>query len=134
VTVSRHRTYRDVAARQASERETARLEADYRAGGVVAYPDRITLALDLCGLYGPDVDRACLAEEPAVDEWEAGTAAPTWEQLTALATLTGFRPRLFFEPVTAFTGGWMCGPCERLEPRESVPPYQTAAVLPLRGA
>lgn len=48
-------------------------------------------------LYGPDGDRACHAEEPAVDEWEAGVRYPTWEQLQALAELTRF-PVAFFTP------------------------------------
>ena len=57
--------------------------------GLVA-PWRITYALDSGGHEGPDVDIACGAIEPAVDEWEAGTRYPTFEQLTLLAGLTGF--------------------------------------------
>jgi hypothetical protein len=65
----------------------------WRAGLVC--PARITAALNLAGLYGPDVDRQCLAEEPEVDQWEAGERYPTWEQLRALADLTGKPPRWF---------------------------------------
>lgn len=52
---------------------------DWAAGHVI--PDRITTALNAEGLYGPEVDLACGVEEPAVDEWEAGTRYPSWEQL-----------------------------------------------------
>jgi hypothetical protein len=55
-----------------------------------AKPWRITSALDIRGLYGPEVDEACGVKEPTVDKWEAGEVYPTWEQLLALATLTGF--------------------------------------------
>jgi hypothetical protein len=68
----------------------------YRAwasGKVV--PDRITTALDGHGLYGPEVDEACGVEEPAVDEWEAGTRYPTWEQLHALAKLVDLPVHVF---------------------------------------
>jgi len=65
----------------------------WRAGMV--RPAAITFALDAKGLYGPEVDRACLAEEPEVDMWEAGTLYPTWEQLCALAELTGNTARFF---------------------------------------
>lgn len=66
----------------------------WAAGQVI--PDRITLALDEQELYGPEVDLACGVEEPAVDEWEAGTRYPSWEQLQALA-------RLVDRPVHLFT-------------------------------
>ena len=67
--------------------------ARWRAGLVV--PAMITMALDLRGLYGPQVDRACLAAEPDVDQWEAGELYPSWEQLRALARLTGMAPSWF---------------------------------------
>ena len=38
-------------------------------------------------------------EEPAVDQWEAGKLYPTWGQVLALATLTGFPVQFFTEPV-----------------------------------
>ncbi|MBM4574848.1 hypothetical protein GS896_27710 [Rhodococcus hoagii] len=57
--------------------------------GLVA-PWRITHALDAGNHQGPEVDIACGAEEPAVDEWEAGVRYPTFEQLTLLAELTGY--------------------------------------------
>lgn len=58
-------------------------------------PHRITAALDAKALQGPEVDLACGVEEPAVDQWEAGTLYPTWEQLCALADLCGVQVWLF---------------------------------------
>ncbi|HKS46746.1 MAG TPA: hypothetical protein VJT49_16865 [Amycolatopsis sp.] len=66
---------------------------EWRAGKLVPY--RITLALDAKDLYGPEVDAACGVAEPQVDMWEAGTLYPTWEQLQALAALTGCTERFF---------------------------------------
>jgi hypothetical protein len=58
-------------------------------------PERITQALDIRGLYGPEVDEACGGAEPMVDEWEAGIRTPTRDQLHRLSFLTGF-PIVFF--------------------------------------
>lgn len=81
-------------------------QAAYRAwaaGHVI--PDRITTALDANALYGPEVDRACGVEEPAVDEWEAGVRYPSWEQLQALAALCGVTTSIFtIDPQVTFTG------------------------------
>lgn len=41
------------------------------------------------------VDSACGAQEPSVDEWEAGTRYPVFEQLLALAALTHQSPDSF---------------------------------------
>jgi hypothetical protein len=49
--------------------------------------------LDAQALYGPEVDKACGAEEPDVDLWEAGKLYPTWRQVLMLAELTGNTPR-----------------------------------------
>lgn len=68
-------------------------KARWARGQVV--PHRITLALNLRELYGPEVDLACGAKEPDVDQWEAGEKYPAWPQLLALATLTGFDVRFF---------------------------------------
>jgi hypothetical protein len=62
-------------------------------------PHRITAALDISRLDGPDVDEACGVLEPAVDRWERGTLYPTWEQLLRLAVLTGFDVAFFTTPV-----------------------------------
>jgi hypothetical protein len=61
-------------------------------------PNRITVALDLHSLDGPEVDAACGAAEPDVDRWEAGELYPTWEQLKLLSNLTGLALRFFFLP------------------------------------
>lgn len=90
---------RGVARRQAHEeaeianREIARKK--WAAGMVV--PHRITMALDMCDLFGPEVDIACGGQEPDVDMWEAGKLYPRWDQLEQLATLTGRPLRWFCE-------------------------------------
>lgn len=69
-------------------------------------PGRITMALNLGGHYGPQVDVACGTVEPHVDRWEAGVEAPTDAQLLLLAQLTG-QPISFFHrpmPDEVFTG------------------------------
>lgn len=72
-------------------------------------PRAITAALDMRQLYGPEVDRACGVEEPAVDQWEAGQLYPSWEQVEALSRLTGFAVRFFTGDHDAeITGGFMC--------------------------
>lgn len=75
----------------------------WQQGRVIPY--RITTALDIRALYGPEVDQACGVEEPAVDQWEAGELYPTWEQLLALAELTQF-------PVKFFTNMLECTPID----------------------
>ncbi len=70
--------------------------AGWQAGRV--QPWLITQALDAAGLEGPDVDALCLAQEPEVDEWEAGTRYPTFEQLCALAKACGMLPHWFVIP------------------------------------
>lgn len=79
--------------REKAERERAARNA-WERGQVVPY--RITIALG--DLEGPGVDEACGTHEPAVDEWEAGTRYPTWEQLLLLADLTGFDVQFFLMP------------------------------------
>lgn len=80
---------RAAAEAERTRRESLRMaRAEWKAGRV--RPWRITAALDLRKLYGPAVDRACGAVEPAVDLWEAGDLYPSWEQLQALSKLTEF--------------------------------------------
>ncbi len=67
------------------------------AAGLVV-PQRITEALNVKGLVGPEVDEKCLATEPDVDRWEAGDLYPSWEQLVALSKLTGRTPLFFTLP------------------------------------
>lgn len=80
----------------------------WRRGEVV--PARITMLLDARGLYGPNVDLACGAIEPEVDEWEAGTRYPQFRQLVALARLVECTPMFFFTPMPARpTAIFICG-------------------------
>ena len=80
------------------------------AGEQTPTPERITMALNLCDLYGPEVDQALGGEEPMVDEWEAGVRVPDFVQVQALAEMTGFPVRFFYlEPPSPLTGGWLCG-------------------------
>lgn len=82
----RARSYAAAAQNQAAYR-------DWEAGLISPY--LITTALDMCALHGPAGDEACGVEEPTVDQWESGLVYPTWEQLCALAALTGFAPAFF---------------------------------------
>ena len=83
--------------------------AAYYAGKTPT-PERITTALDLRALYGPEVDRALGGEEPMVDEWESGARIPDLTQVQALAELTGFPVRFFYlEPPPPLDNGWICG-------------------------
>lgn len=75
------------------ERDLAQARSNWASGLVV--PWRITAALNLKGLYGPEVDVACGAQVPDVDRWETGELYPTWEQLLLLAELTGCTARFF---------------------------------------
>ncbi|MFD5089376.1 hypothetical protein ACFWMR_02155 [Amycolatopsis thailandensis] len=84
------------AAQNGEERRKANLALAYqrwRDGEL--FPWRITLALDYRELEGPEVDAACGVAEPCVDMWEDGHLYPTWDQLLALAELTGFTPVFF---------------------------------------
>lgn len=80
-------------ARQFTQADNERAWQEWRDG--LACPNRITTALNMRDLYGPEVDEACLAREPEVEQWEAGERYPMWPQLLALAELTGFTARFF---------------------------------------
>jgi transcriptional regulator with XRE-family HTH domain len=78
--------------------------------GKVPTPERITIALDFCMLYGPEVDQALGGEEPMVDEWESGERVPSLEQIQALAEMTGYSVRFFYmPPPRPLPRGWLCG-------------------------
>ena len=78
--------------------------------GKAPTPERITTALDMRQMYGPEVDRALGGEEPMVDEWESGERVPDFTQVQALAELTGFPVRFFYlEPPPPIDNGWICG-------------------------
>lgn len=83
--------------------------ADFYAGKAPT-PERITLALDSRELYGPEVDAVLGGEEPMVDEWESGARVPSLTQVQALAEMTDFPVRFFYQPPPRpVTGGWICG-------------------------
>jgi hypothetical protein len=63
-------------------------------------PARITEALDLRKMDGPEVDLACGAQEPDVDDWEAARKVPSHEQIILLAELTRFPVSFFYRPVS----------------------------------
>lgn len=71
-------------------------------------PERITAALDMQGLYGPEVDEALGGQEPMVDEWESGERIPTKEQVHALARLTGFPVKFFYLPPPPKLSAFLC--------------------------
>lgn len=97
-------------------------------GAVV--PARITLALDMRGMYGPQVDVAVGTFEGNpdgdVDGWEAGRAVPSEEQISLLAAATGFPAGWFAKPIKPgpLVGPvWICyrrkvngARCHRVEP------------------
>jgi hypothetical protein len=61
--------------------------------------DRITVALDLRRMYGPEVDEAlgvADAFDTVVDGWEDGTVVPTHDDIRRLAHLTGMLPAWFY--------------------------------------
>ncbi|MFZ2176582.1 MAG: hypothetical protein WAW17_21585 [Rhodococcus sp. (in: high G+C Gram-positive bacteria)] len=94
------RAYRRSQEQQIAEEAEQAAHRGWRLGLVA--PWRITTALDAGSHKGPEVDIACGTKEPAVDEWEAGTRYPTFEQLKLLAELTGYRVDWFIhtdEPV-----------------------------------
>jgi len=112
----RRRTTKPVGAFGPSSRKQARIDtvmdkvraAEKRNGPPT--PQRITIALDICDLYGPEVDEALGGQEPMVDEWETGQRIPTKEQVQALAVLTGYPVDYFYlPPPPTLTGVWLCG-------------------------
>nr|WP_172685887.1 helix-turn-helix transcriptional regulator [Prescottella equi] len=89
-------------------------------------PFRITTALDMADLHGPEVDAALGVPEPTVDLWEEGKLVPTDDQLHRLAKL-GFPVAYFFRerPAQNETGAmFLCrrgrgGGCEIVDDRPS---------------
>jgi hypothetical protein len=86
------------AAKECAGKDTCQ---QWAAGNVVQ--DRITHALDMHGLDGPELDAACGVAEPQVDWWDRGLLYPTCEQLRRLAALTQVHPGFFMiQPSAAF--------------------------------
>lgn len=86
--------------RRRVQQERQRFKGLIATRGGRPYPERITQALDLKLLQGPEVDIACGAVEPAVDRWETGEEVPTERQLELLAALTEMPLGFFFNPPT----------------------------------
>lgn len=124
---------RAVAAEQATEdrhrymaaRTRQENEALIASGKVV--PARITIALDIRELDGPEVDEQCDTWDgnPAgdVDRWELALAVPSPDQVRLLAELTDFPEVWFYLPIEPgpLPGDgpvWLCGRrgCEALQP------------------
>ena len=106
------------------------------AEGLVC-PALITVALDAAGLEGPEVDRACGGEEPMVDLWEAGRLYPSFEQLCALARLTGKAPGWFtWDHLVARPWSWTSLRFHLQDPTEldSDPPVRRFSGVALRAA
>lgn len=67
-------------------------------------PSRITVALDMAGLFGAEADRTLGVIEPTVDLWETGALVPTDEQLADLARRAGVTVEwLYGEPIEPVT-------------------------------
>lgn len=100
---------------------------------------RITIALDIAGLYGPEVDRALGGEEPMVDEWEAGIRVPTFAQVEALAALAVYPVGFFYMPDPEPSIGIICvrsGPgkgCTVVDERPSAPVVELRPTGPRQG-
>lgn len=73
-------------------------------------PHRISRALDMAGLFGPDADAQLGVAEPALDLWESGALVPTEEQLAGLAHRAGVAVEWFYsdEPLPEQHLGWAC--------------------------
>jgi hypothetical protein len=99
--------FRQASTRQGDERRIA-------AGLVV--PARITMALDVRGLDGPEIDEqvGTFHGNPSgdIDRWEQALAVPSREQVQLLGKLTDFPPAWFYRPIPPgpqFSGPvWIC--------------------------
>lgn len=116
--MSDHARYRAALARQREERLLATEKP---------VPERITIALDAAGLWGPEVDRALGVEEPTVDLWETGELVPSPDQVRALAKLCGVTPTMLYREVPPIRG-WLCGSdgCRQVEPPPAPEPAEEA--------
>lgn len=71
-------------------------------------PERITLALDAAGLFGPGADAQLGTAPPALDQWESGDLVPTDAQLAALADRAGVTVEWLYGPPPDDVVGWVC--------------------------
>jgi hypothetical protein len=114
---------RALVAEQAAEDQRRYASAAHRAstekliaGGKVV-PARITIALDICGLDGPEIDEQVGTwhgnPDGDIDRWEQALAVPSPQQVELLATLTECTVAWFYEPLEPgpmLENGpvWMC--------------------------
>ena len=86
--------------RDAYDAATRRQRDEQLLAEGVPVPMRITRALDIAGLDGPEVDEQVGTYEGNpdgdVDDWEAGRAIPSGEQVRMLVELTGFPISFFY--------------------------------------
>jgi hypothetical protein len=93
----------NIAGRVAFQEASTRQRDDrlLAAGRVV--PARITMAFDLAGLDGPDVDERCGTyhgnPDGDLDRWEQALAEPSREQVRLMAKVTGFPEPWFYRPL-----------------------------------
>lgn len=59
-------------------------------------PSRITVALDMAGLFGPEADATLGVAEPTIDLWETGAMVPTEAQLADIAARAGITVEWFY--------------------------------------
>lgn len=129
-------------ARRAREASDARARAAWQAG--LLQPHTITTVLDAADLFGPEVDRSLGVVDPTVDEWEAGTRYPSWEQVLALAVLAGVTPEWLVKPrprppvtvLCSVDDGGLPSSCEVTDPArdELVLAFTPAALAATLGA
>jgi hypothetical protein len=120
--------------------QAARAQQRERGRSRTPVPERITAALDLAEMDGPQVDIACGTYErnPAgdVDRWEDPNdpALPTHAQVELLAKLTGQPVAFFYEPWTPPAGTIIV--CSRRGPKgkrcQVIDTRPDAKMIPLR--
>lgn len=91
-------------AREAYEAAVARQREEWLLANGTVVPARITMAMDMAGLSGPQVDRDCGTyhgnPDGDIDRWEQALAVPSPEQVRLMAKVTGCPIPFFYKPVT----------------------------------
>jgi hypothetical protein len=93
----------NIAARVAYQEASTRQSDERRIAAGLVVPARITMAMDLAGLDGPDVDERCGTyhgnPDGDIDRWEQALAVPSAEQVALMAEVTGFPIAWFYRPL-----------------------------------
>lgn len=93
----------NTAQREAYQEGLARQRGERLLAEGTPVPARITIAMNLADLYGPEVDERCGTFEgnPAgdIDRWELAICVPTGEQVRLMSEVTGFPIPWFYEPL-----------------------------------